>query len=351
MSRRIVIVLVPVSFVVITLSVVTGLWVYETLLRKESPPRPVVPVHVDPGGKLPTQEEFDALAKSDPVKMPLAGEWRHADAGQDPLAKFDPVKMLSVCLTRYEREVRGGMRCTIEMQEQAKGTPPQTGDPPVQVIDVCVRGDVPDADTKKTAIEVVMKWRSGAKRVVGAEVRGTLFSEKPEPDGLGDRFVTWRPTAFLKVSPPLPPNHESARKESRYCIRDAGLYRTMLRTHTAWKARQDAGELDYEYLGTEVVEKAGGRECHKIRRTCRGTETDAFELGGEAPTDPKVIAAEGFTEVVLYIDRERWLQVGSEVYRTEPDGTKVMVGTYFFRDVDLKPAFADDTFTREGLKK
>ena len=46
----------------------------------------------------------------------------------------------------------------------------------------------------------------------------------------------------------------------------------------------------------------------------------AFELGGKASSDPKVIATEGFTEVILYIDRERWLQVGSEIYRTEPDG-------------------------------
>lgn len=333
MSRRLVIVLVPVSFVVITLSVVTGLWVYENLIRKgKGSPPPPPPVHVDTGDKLPTQEDFDALAKTDPVKM------------------------LSVGLSRYEREVKDGVRFTFEMQERVKGSPKHPEAPPVQVIDVCVRGDVPDPATANTAIEVVMKWRAGAKKPAGlsiaAEITGSLFSEKPPPDGFGGKVVTWqREKRFgAPVSDPMGANSALAQGQSRYCIRDAGLYRTLLRTHTAWKARQDAGEFKYEYLGTEVVEKAGGRECHKIRRICVRTEVDAFELGGKASNDPKVVAAEGFTEVVLYIDRERWLQVGSEVYRTEGD-TKVTVGTYFFRDVDLKSTFADDTFDRERWHK
>ena len=320
MTRRLIVAIVLLAFLI-----GAGFVGYDRYFS--APPSAVAPIHVDSGDKLPTQPEFDELAKTDPVKL------------------------LSTCLTRYEREVRG-LHCTMEKQERVQGKPKHPDMPEMEVIDLWVRGDVPDAKTKQTAIEVVMKWRSGAKRVLFAEVQGTLFSEKPAPEGLDKKVVTWRPEARgVKLSLPLEPNSGAAQGQSRYCIRDAGLYRSMLRTHEAWKGRQEAGEFKYEYLGTKAVEKAGGRECHAIRRICPRTELDAFELGGTAPTDPKTVAAEGFTEVVIYIDRERWVQVGTEQYRTEPDGTRVTLGTYFFRDVELNPTFASDTFTTEGLKK
>ena len=62
-------------------------------------------------------------------------------------------------------------------------------------------------------------------------------------------------------------------------------------------------------------------------------------------------SAEGFTEVTIFIDIERWLQVGTELYRTEPDGTRVLVGAYYVRDVQLNPNFPPDAFTAETLKK
>jgi outer membrane lipoprotein-sorting protein len=129
-----------------------------------------------------------------------------------------------------------------------------------------------------------------------------------------------------------------------------GLYRSMLRTYEAWKDRAETGELEYKYLGKQTPEHIG-RECHVIKRVCKRVEIDAFEVGGKASTDPNVVAAEGFTEVTIYIDAERWLQVGTELYRTEPDGTRVLVGAYYFRDVQLNPSFAPNTFTEAGLKK
>lgn len=291
-------------------------------------PAPVAPQHTDSGDKLPTQAEFDELAKTDPVRM------------------------LNICLTRYQREVTQGLRCTVEKQERVQGYPKHPEMPPVEVVELCVRGDVPNADTNKTAIEVVMKWKSGARSVLGAEIRATRYSEKPEPEGLNGQVLTWRPTARLsKLNGPIPANNGPAKSQSRYCIRDAGVYRSMLRTHEAWKARQDASEFRFEYLGKRIVEKAGNRECHIIKRICPRIEIDAFEVGGTATSDPSVVAVEGFTEVTLYIDAEHWIQVGTELFRSEPDGTRVLVGSYFFRDVQLKPSFAPDTFTTEGMKK
>lgn len=286
-------------------------------------PPPPTPVFDDRGGALSSQQQFDTLAQTDPVGM------------------------LAACLTRYQREVKGGVRCTVEKQERVHGEPKHPGMPPVEVIDALIRGDVPDPETHKTAIEVLMTWKSGAKSFFGSEITGTLFSEVRH-DG---KVVTWRPKAILSaLSSPVAPNNPLAKSQSRYCVRDAGLYRSMLRTHEAWKSRQEAGELNVLYLGKKTPEKIG-RECHVITRICPRVEIDAFEIGGTASTDPKVVAVEGFTEVTIYIDAERWLQVGTELYRTEPDGTRVLVGAYYFRDVQLNPGFPPDAFTVEALKK
>lgn len=298
---------------------------YERVMRGTPPPPP--PPFVDKGETLSSQQQFDKLAASDPVKM------------------------LSECLTRYQREVKG-VRCVIRKQERVSGSPKPPALPPVEEIAAAVRGDVPDADGK-TAIEVVLKWTSGAKSPlgIGAKIEGTLFSERPAPEGLGGKVKTYRPGAWGgDISGAMDPNTDLAKSQSRYCVRDAGLYRSMLRTHAAWKARQEAGELKFEYLGKRTPEFIG-RECHVIKRICPRVEIDAFEIGGTASTDPKVVANEGFTEVTIFVDVERWLQVGTELYRTEPDGTRVLLGAYAFRDVQLNPDFPPDTFTPAGMKK
>jgi hypothetical protein len=275
----------------------------------------------------------------------------------EKLAKTDAVAMLGQCLSRYTRDVTGGAHFTLEKQERVQGRPQPPEMPQAEVIDVWVRGDVPDPRTKKTAIEVQMKWLQGAKKPLGfgAEIRGTLFSARPKAEGgLDGKVVAWRPGAGAltggPLSSPTPANNALAKSQSRYCIRDAGLYRSMLRTHEAWKQRKDAGELKTEYLGKKTPPQIG-RECYVIKRLCPRTEIDSFEIGGAASSDPEVVAKEGFTEVTLYIDAERWLQVGTELYRTEPGGARVLVGQYYMRDVQLNPAVPADVFTVEGLKK
>jgi hypothetical protein len=322
MSRRLII-----AIVVVAALTGAGFAAYSLFLKGEPPP-PTPDFTDDTTKPLTPAEQFEKLARENPVAM------------------------LDQCLKRYNREVKGGVRFTLEKQERVKGEPKPPEMPPVEVIDVCVRGDVPDPQTHKTAIEVAMKWKSGAKSFLGSEIRGTLFSEKPKAEGGFDgKVITWRPTApFSKMSSPVPANNDLAKGQSRYCIRDAGLFRSMLRTHEAWKHRQEAGELKVEYLGKKTLPQVD-RECHVIKRLCPRTEIDSFEIGGTASADPMVVATEGFTEVTIYIDAERWLQVGTELYRTEPDGTRVLVGAYYMRNVQLSPSFPPDTFTAEGLKK
>jgi len=324
MSRRLLIT----SGVVALAASGLGYVAYEQYPR-DTPP-PVAPPFIDRGETLSSQQQFDKLAETDPVKM------------------------LAECLTRYQREVKGA-QFTLRKQERVQGKPKPTAEPPVEVIDVCVRGDVPDPETNKTAIEVRMKWTSGARKPasdftgLARPIEATLFSERPAPEGYGGKVVT-RPGVVKEISDPMDPAGSMAEGQSRYCIRDAGLYRSMLRTHAAWAARQAAGELKVDYIGKRTPEFIG-RECHVIKRTCPRIELDAFEIGGKANTDPKAIANEGFTEVTIFVDAERWLQVGTELYRTEPNGKRVLVGAYAFRDVQLNPDFGPETFTPAGMKK
>lgn len=288
------------------------------------------------GGAPPDAPEFTA--------QPLAPAEEF-----EKLAREDPVAALAQCLSRYQREGRGGLRATLEKQERVRGKPAPPEAPPVELIELSLRGDVPDPETHRTAIEVLMKWRAGAKSFLGSDIRATLFSERPKAEGgLDGKVVTWRPDArFQKESFAVPPNNDLAKGQSRFCIRDAGLYRSMLRTHEAWKARRAAGEFRFDYLGKQTHPKLG-RECFVIRRLCPRVEVDAFELGGTATGDPQ---HEGFTEVTVYIDAERWLQIGSELYRTGAGDSRVLIGAYYFRDVQLNPTFAADTFTTAEMRR
>ncbi len=308
MRRRSVIGLVVLALIALLL-----VFVYTQYFRGE--PAPPATEHADTGETLSTESEFDRLAREDPVKM------------------------LDQAVTRYQREAAGGAHFELTKQERVNGEPKPPAPPPVERIDTWVRGDVPDA-TGKTNIEIVMKWKDGAKEVLGSKVEATLFRERPD-----EKMITWRPTAlrFLRLSPAVPPNNPMARSQSRYCIRDAGLYRSMLRTFEAWKERQTAGAFAFEYLGKKPIAELGGVECHVIKRVCRAPEVDAFELGGVP--DPAKLATDGFTEVTIYVDAGRWLQLGTELHRTEPEGERVLVGAYYFRDVELNPKIPPDTFT------
>jgi Protein of unknown function (DUF1571) len=301
-----------------------GLGIYSRLFPP--PPLADVPTHKDDAKPLSPSEKFEELAKNDPVAM------------------------LDECLTRYQREVKDGFSATLIKNERPNGDPAPPAEPVEEVIKLAVRGDAPASPDARPCVEVVMKWQSGAKKFLGSEIRGTLFSEKPAPEGTGGKIRTWRPEALVSSTNTVPANDSTAQSYSRYCIRDAGVYRGMLRTYEAWKKQKEAGTLSAEYLGKEQIEKAGGRVCYVVRRTCRSPEVDAFEVGGIADKSPENVAKVGFTSVTIMIDVETWLQVGTELYRTDADGKQVLIGAYYFRDVDLHPHFTAETFTEAALK-
>jgi hypothetical protein len=261
------------------------------------------------------------------------------------LVDHRPIEALEKSLARYQREVRHGMTATLIKRERIYGLPRPPQEPIEEVIELAVRGDVPD-ENGRTHIQVRMVWRQGARSVLGSPLRGVLYVEQQGPGQ--EKMLTYRPQALLRPEHYIAINDTSARSSSRYCIRDAGLYRGLLRTYTAWKQRQQAGRLQVHYRGTEAVDVVGGRVCHILERYCAEPEVDPFEIGGlpnlRAGDDPAEL---GVTRVRIYLDAERWLQLGSELYRA--DGH--LLASYYFHNVDLQPSFAPDDFTPQGLKR
>jgi hypothetical protein len=303
---------------VVRLAVVLGVLggaaygVYAWLCPTPQPPVAKPPEHLDHGHTLPTTAAWEELARTNPVAL------------------------LDNALTQYQRTVKG-FTATLEKQERIEGKLHET-----EVIALAVQGDVPGEPGAKANVKVRMVWEEkGARRVLGSTVRATLYIEGSNDN----RIWTWRPDAPFKREHSIGVKESSARDASRYCIRDTGLYQVMLRTHAAWDRLQKAGEFRFEYEGLQPVEKLGGRPCHVIRRICLHLDADPFALDEEPPTDPKVIERDGFTQVKIFVDAERWIQVGTELRK----GTD-LVGAYYYRDLELNPTCAADTFTTGAIK-
>jgi hypothetical protein len=277
------------------------------LKQVEAPPPPKL------NGALPTAEEFEQLAKTDPVAM------------------------LEVCLIRYEREGIKVFSATLEKQERVKGTLNDR-----EVVRIMSAGEVPEKDGSTPNLRVRMIWESGFRKdPLGTDLVAALYVKGEH----GDQMVTYRPSSFLKqVS--VSPRSQLSRDASRYCITDGGIYRGMLRTYDAWKKRKASGELHAQYLGIQNPPQLGGRACYVIQRHSENPEVDAFAMDEVA--DPKADARrDGSAEVTAYIDVEKWLDIGTVLKRA--DGS--LLGEYWFRDVKLsKEPIEPDPFTIEAIK-
>jgi hypothetical protein len=284
------------------------LGVYDWLLAGPQPLPVEPPTVVDRGNDLADPDEFARLARTDPVAM------------------------LEQCLLRYRREVKQ-LRATLEKRERLDGV---LHDP--EVVRLAVRHD---------PLAVALRWEAGAREDrVGVKTVGVVYPDPEDPKR--DRMRVWRPDArlsFMKETA-VGPKDSDARRAARYCARESGLDQVMLRTLAAWKRAKDRGDR-IEYVGLEPVAEAGGQTCHVLRRTCPGLEVDSFALDEAPPTDPEKLRKDGFTEVTLYVDAERRLQVGSRLTR---DGGAELVGSYFYRDLELNPELPADTFTMAALK-
>jgi hypothetical protein len=221
----------------------------------------------------------------------------------------DPIAFLERCLARYDRKVRG-YRLTMFKQERIGGKLQ-----PQEEIKVAFR---------ERPFGVYLEWVKGARKaeralyVAGENDGQTLV----RPYGYLARAVAGDVVAKDPTGP-------DAKKSGRYPITEFGLKNGTLRTLAGWKQARERHALHVQYAGVYRVKELGDRECYMLHR-----------YNYDRPEN------DGVTDLVVYIDKETLLQVGSVI---RGEGGK-LIARYFFHDIELNPEFKDDQFRPGALK-
>lgn len=219
-----------------------------------------------------------------------------------PLPEKDILRFIEKSIERYDREVTG-YRTLLTKQERQNGK--------------LNRREVVEADFREKPFSVRMRWQQG-----GSLARAALYVQ-----GENDNKILIR-LAFFTVQKSL--DDPMVQSTGRYTIDQFGIRKGMERVLREWQDRREAGRLNLVYEGIEAVTKSGGRQCYKIHR-----------LRTPEPEE------DGVSEVVLYYDVERWLQIGTILRGAQGE----LVGEYFFDIQELNPTFAPGDFTRKRLEQ
>jgi hypothetical protein len=240
------------------------------------------------------------------VQVGLSGK-----TATDPLPFSDPLVFMEECVKRYDKEIQS-YTTTLEKRERVAGTLR-----PREVVEAAFR---------EKPFSVFMKWRVG-----GSRAHSVLWVE-----GENDGKMLARPPGILGiliVKKAL--DAPDVKSSGRYGIDEFGLQKGTERTLSAWKAAAKRKALTVVYEGIFQVKQAGDRHCYKLHRK-----------DFPHPEEDEI------NDVVIYIDTETWLQVGSVLKRdVKPGEDGKLVGEYFFRDVRVNPTFSADQFTVAALKR
>ena len=243
-------------------------------------------------------------------------------------ARTDPLRMLRLAAKRYkltapegDKEVIEGYSASFHKRERIGGTlhPPE-------VIRVCYREE---------PYAVQMHWEQGSRNLA----EGTIYASGQN----NGKMLVWLPKLLGRISE-LDPRGRLPRGSARYTIEEFGFFHSTKRALKVWTAAEARGSLQWKPLPMRSV---GDRECHVLQRICAVDEIDPYAAGEPNPRIADENRADSFRVITLYFDARTWLQLGSELHRLDGE----LVGSYFYRDVKLNPAFPDGTFTRGALRK
>jgi hypothetical protein len=226
--------------------------------------------------------------------------------GVEPLPDPDPVAFLEKCLARYDGEVRA-YSATLRKQERVRG---RLNSP--EKIEVCFR---------EQPFSVYMEWQQG----------GRLAERVLYVEGANDGKLLVRPAGLLALLSPVASralDSPDVKDSGRFSIKEFGLKKGMQGTLGDLQAARQRGALNVKYLGVNKVPEVGDRLCYQLRRT----HYDRPEY-------------DGITDMLISIDREHWLQVGSVM----KDQNNELIAEYFFSNVHLNPPFRQDQFERGAL--
>ena len=178
------------------------------------------------------------------------------------------------------------------------------------MIRLSVRDDVPD-EGQTAHPQVRMAWESGARKSLIGTVTGSLFVE--EHGGGKDKITAWVGVANPHAS-------ERAAGQEGVPLLHRGRRSLSGDAPLAYRLEKATGRQGLELAVRREARRSGSRRSSVL---CRRThlsepEVDPFEIGGEPNIrdgeDPDDV---GSVRVTLYIDAERWLQVGSRLDRTD----------------------------------
>ena len=248
----------------------------------------------------------------------------------DELARTDPIAFLDAARTRLRREVRT-LKTTLVKQERVQGT---LNNP--ETIELVGRAE---------PFSVLMMWKEGARTNLGTTTRGTLYVA-----GLNQgKIKVWLESFLGSTYLDIGPTDSLARKSSRFAITEGGLLGATDRAYEAWSEARDRDpatwDQQWRFVGKEPVAELDGTICYILERDC-----DPHELSAFAATDPPRNAAdypdETFAKIRLIFNAETWVQLGSVLHRADGE----LIGYYYFKDLQINPDLPTNQFTAEALK-
>lgn len=223
-------------------------------------------------------------------------------------ARKDPVAFLEDSIKRYNHDVKA-YTGVLQKQEAIGGKIN-----PTETIKFWFR---------EKPFSVLFHWLEGARLADAVEYLEGENDDKllVRPRGIAARLLAG--DVLLRDV-----NGPDARSSGRYTLDEFGIKKGTERTLAAWKAAQDRNALDVDYLGVKKIKELGDRPAWVLRRTNREVDSD------------------GVKECTIYVDTETGLQIGTVL----KDDKGLLVGSYYFRDLDLNPKFKADQFGRAALK-
>jgi hypothetical protein len=237
---------------------------------------------------------------------PQASAPLSAAFSREPLPATDALAFLQKCLERYDQMGIRGYRLIFQKQERLNGVLQ-----PSERMEVFFRAE---------PYSVLMRWLKGARKTdkvlyVAGENDDKLLAHPTGVAGVLVKYVT------------RDPEGSEAREGGRYSVKNFGLKKTLERTLQDWRAAEKRGAQTV-YLGVCKVREAGDRVCYALRQTS--------PVADEA----------GVSSATVYIDKETWFQVGT-VLR----GDGKFLADYYYRDIQLNPAFNPDQFQPAALSR
>jgi hypothetical protein len=223
------------------------------------------------------------------------------------LARTDPITFLRACIRRCDREVTG-YTATLDMHER--------------VNDRLKPAEVIDAAFREKPFSVLMRWRKGADRV-----QALLYERGANEDRILGKPAGWRAIVGIVAREP---GSADVRAASRYPPTEFGIKVGMERVLESWVAAQKRGELKIVDLGQRRVKEVDNRLCWVLKRPSYARPEE-----------------DGITAATFYFDKATWMMLGSVLHG---EGGK-LIGSYYFRNLELNPKFAPDTFTLAALKR